>query len=136
MGGALETVTRLESVTNDHDLEALVTCFADDYELETPAHPSRHFRGRDQVRRNWEQIFAGVPDIRTEIKAAAVVGETVWTEWDMRGTRRDGTPHHMAGVIVFGVRDDEIRWGRFFLEPVDAAQTTMDEAVSRQVAPA
>ena len=56
-------VDRLLQATNDHDLEALVACFADDYENETPVHPARGFRGREQVRRNWEQIFAHVPDV-------------------------------------------------------------------------
>lgn len=54
-------VERLVHATNDHDIDALVACFAEDYENETPVHPARSFRGRDQVRRNWEQIFAFVP---------------------------------------------------------------------------
>ena len=56
---------RLRDATNLHDLDALVGCFALDFENETPAHPARSFRGRDQVRKNWAQIFAGVPDIET-----------------------------------------------------------------------
>jgi ketosteroid isomerase-like protein len=133
VNGPTETIERLAEVTNAHDLEALVACFAEDYQLETPAHPSRRFQGREQVRRNWEQIFAAVPDIRTEIRSIAIDGDRAWSEWDMRGTRRDGSAHHMAGVIVFGVRDGLIRWGRFFLEPVDGASTSMDDAVRQQV---
>src|ERR1700712_2901890 len=44
---------RLLRAVNDHDLEALVSCFAEDYANETPVHPQRGFRGNDQVRRNW-----------------------------------------------------------------------------------
>ena len=133
MSEPLVTIEHLARVTSEHDLDGLVACFAEDYELTTPAHPSRGFQGRDQVRRNWEQIFAGVPDIRTDITSSAVNGDAVWTEWDMRGTRRDGTPHQMRGVIVFGVRDDLITWGRFFMEPVDAGAGSVDEAVRDQV---
>jgi ketosteroid isomerase-like protein len=126
-------VDRLLRATNDHDIDALVACFAEDYENETPAHPARSFRGRDQVRRNWEQIFAFVPDIRAVVLRSLVDGEIAWTEWEMTGTRQDGTAHHMRGVILFGVRDDVASWARFYLEPVDPDAGTVDDAVREQV---
>lgn len=129
-----ETIERLLRVTNSHDLDALVACFAHDYVNETPAHPARGFRGNGQVRRNWEQIFAFVPDLRADISGRAADGDAVWTEWTMQGTRRDGTSHEMAGVIVFGVADDLIQWARFYLEPVDRSEATVDAAVRSQVA--
>jgi len=64
---------------------------------------------------------------------ASVDGDTVWTEWEMTGTRGDGTAHHMAGVIVFGVRDDVASWARFYLEPVEGDAGTVDDAVREQV---
>jgi ketosteroid isomerase-like protein len=124
---------RLVTATNAHDLEALVGCFAEDYRNETPAHPARGFVGREQVRRNWEQIFAAVPDIRTDVVASAVDGSTVWTQWDMRGTRADGSAHRMAGVVIFDVADDVARAATFFLEPVDEGAGTVDEAVRAAV---
>ena len=127
-------VDRLVEATNAHDLDGLVACFAEDYHNETPAHPARGFRGRAQVRRNWEQIFASVPDIQVRVIRSTVDGETVWTEWDMGGTRRDGTAHRMSGVIVFGVSDGAVSWARFYLEPVDQSEKTADDAVSDQVA--
>ncbi len=133
MDGPQAMVERLVHATNDHDIDALVACFAEDYENETPAHPARGFRGREQVRRNWEQIFANVADIRAEVVRLAVDGATAWTEWEMTGTRRDGTAHHMRGVIVFGVRDGLARWAHFYLEPVDSIASTIDDAVSDQV---
>ena len=53
---------RLAAATTAHDIEALVACFGADYINETPAHPARGFLGADQVRRNWTQLFAGIPD--------------------------------------------------------------------------
>jgi ketosteroid isomerase-like protein len=124
---------RLLGAVNAHDLEALVACFGEDYENETPAHPARGFRGRGQVRRNWEQIFAFVPDLHADITKATVDSDTAWTEWEMTGTRRDGSAHQMRGVIIFGVRDGLAKWGRFYLEPVDLGDGTVDEAVRQQV---
>lgn len=126
-------VDRLVRATNDHDVDGVVACFAEDYENETPAHPARSFRGRDQVRRNWEQIFAFVPDLQVEVGRRAIDGETAWTEWEMTGTRRDGTAHEMRGVVIFGVSGGLAQWARFYLEPVDVGAGTVDDAVREQV---
>ena len=128
-----EMVEKLVGATNAHDLDALVACFDEDYENETPVHPGRGFRGRNQVRTNWEQIFAFVPDIRAQVIRSVVDDETVWTEWDMTGTRRDGSPHHMCGVIIFSVIGGTARWARFYLEPVDDQPSDVDRAVRDQV---
>jgi SnoaL-like polyketide cyclase. len=133
MSGAQEMVDRLLRATNDHDVVGVEACFAEDYENETPAHPGRSFQGREQVRRNWEQIFAFVPDLRADVPRRTIDGDTAWTEWEMTGTRRDGTTHHMRGVIVFGVRDGVANWARFFLEPVDEGDSTVGDAVREQV---
>ena len=126
---------RLLKATNDHDLETLVDCFTSDYRNETPAHPSRGFRGTAQVRKNWEHIFAAVPDIRADVVRRAVDGDAVWSEWEMRGTRLDGSTHRMCGVIIFGVRDGRAHWARFYLEPADDIGENVNEAVRRVVSP-
>jgi ketosteroid isomerase-like protein len=129
----MATIDRLVRATNQHDLESVAACFSEDYQNETPAHPARGFRGRAQVRRNWEQIFAFVPDIHVEVVRSAVETDTAWTEWEMRGTRRDGRSHWMRGVIVFGVNNGAIHWARFYLEPVDESDATVDDAIREQV---
>ena len=126
-------VQRLRAVTNAHDLDAIVACFASEYRNETPAHPARSFVGNEQVRRNWTQILAAIPDISTEILASAVSGTMVWTEWEHRGTRRDGPAHLMRGVIVFGIAGGLIASARFFLEPVEEASGDVKAAVQRHV---
>ena len=131
MADALQVIGRLVAATNAHDIDALVGCFATGYVNETPAHPLRGFRGREQVRSNWTTIFGAVPDIRTEVRSHAVAGDQVWTEWEMRGTRQDGSAHQMAGVIIFGVQADQITSARFYLEPVETGSGDADAAVQR-----
>jgi hypothetical protein len=92
---------------------------------ETPLHPARSFTGRDQVRRNQQKIFTFVPDLTAELLGSAVDGTTIWTEWEHRGTRRNGAPHHMRGPIILGMRDELACGGRFYLEPVEAEVTTL-----------
>lgn len=126
-------VRRLVAATNAHDLDSLVACFADDYLNETPAHPARGFRGAEQVRRNWAQLFAGMPDLSARILATAGADETVWTEWEMSGTRGDGTAQLMRGVIIFGVTAGRFTSARFYLEPVEGGSGDVDAQVARVV---
>ena len=133
--GPAAMVERLQEATNDHDLDALVGCFAPDYRNETPAHPERDFTGRDQVAKNWTQVFSAIPDVRAQVLRYAVDGDTVWSEWEHRGTRPDGTAHIMRGVVIFGVVDGLASWARFYLEPVQEAAGIVDEAVRDQVSP-
>src|SRR3954471_19820116 len=125
-------IDRLIRATNDHDLDGIVDCFAADYRNETPAHPARGFVGREQVRRNWGQILGAVPDLVADVRMIAD-DSTAWTEWEMRGTRVDGSPHLMRGVVIFEVRDGEASAARFYLEPVDAGGPEIDQAVRQAV---
>jgi ketosteroid isomerase-like protein len=130
---ALDTLARLERATNAHDVNEVVACFAAAYRNETPAHPERGFTGREQVRANWEQIFAAVPNITGTVLRSAVNGDEVWSEWEHRGTRQDGSAHLMRGVIIFGLGDELLTWARFYLEPVQEGGGNVDAAVRRQV---
>ena len=61
--------------------------------------------------------------------ASASHDDSVWSEWEMRGTRLDGAPHLMRGVSIFKVSGDEFTSVRFYLEPVDQAGAGIDAAV-------
>lgn len=124
-----QVVARLHAAMNAHDVEAFVACFAEDYDSAQPAHPDRAFRGREQVHANWSAVFSGVPDFRAELVSADVVGDTAWTEWRWEGTQADGERLEMAGVIVLGVRADQIAWARLYVEPVERAGEGVEAAV-------
>ena len=132
-GAAL--LDRLVAAANNHDLDALEGCFAAGYRNETPAHPAQGFTGRDQVRRNWELIFAVAPDITARVLRSCCQAAVVWSEWEMSGTRGDGISLQMAGVIIFGVQDWQFSWARFYLEPVNAAGPDADGAVRQHLRP-
>jgi ketosteroid isomerase-like protein len=130
---AYAVAERIKRATNAHDLDALVDCFYDDYESAWPVHPARTFVGTEQVRRNWGQIFASVPDLRTEILSSVVSGDQAWTEWEFAGHRTDGAPFLMRGVVIIHARGDRAAHARFYLEPVDAEPDDQDAAVRRLV---
>ena len=128
-GNPVGLLDKLLASVNGHDLEGLVNCFAEDYVNQTPAHPQRSFRGREQVRRNWTQIFGTISDIQARVPGTAVDGQTLWTEWEMSGTRADGEPFLMRGVVIFDFTGVLISSARFYLEPVENTSGDVEEAV-------
>ena len=110
---------RLLAAINAHELEAMVSCFTEDYTNETPVHPPRGFRGQEQVRTNWRQIFAAVPNIQARVVRSSVDGDTLWSEWELAGDRADGSRFLMRGVVIFAVAGQAIASARFYLEPVE-----------------
>ena len=127
-------VRRMLAAANRHDLEAMVSEFAEDYRNVTPAHPARSFTGRAQVRKNWTALFAGLPDLTLTVHDAATGPDgKIWMEWSNRGTRPDGVVQHAAGVSILTVRDDRIAAAQFYLEPVDHGSGDVDEAISEAV---
>ena len=127
----MAVTTRLRDAMNRHDLEAFLDCFHEDYRSEQPVHPGRGFGGRDQVKANWSAIFSGVSDFAADLLSHCQDDGREWSEWRWTGTRQDGSILDMAGVIIVGVRDGRIAWGRLYVEPVQAAGETIDEAVQR-----
>jgi ketosteroid isomerase-like protein len=134
MDGTVPFVERLAGAVNAHDLPAVVDCFTAEYRNETPAHPGRGFEGREQVRTNWTAMFAGVPDISATIVRTTEDDGTVWSEWELRGTRRDGEPQLLRGVIIFGLAGPQAAWARFYLEPVEPGEGGVDAAVNEVAA--
>ena len=123
-------MNQLLAAMNAHDLDAFVACFAPDYHSEQPAHPSRTFDGRDQVRKNWASVFAGVPDFSAELVASASThGGIEMGEWHWSGTHTDGSPFAMCGVIVMGVEGQRIAWGRLYMDVVERDGADINQMV-------
>ncbi|MFL6205728.1 MAG: nuclear transport factor 2 family protein [Acidimicrobiales bacterium] len=127
---------RLGAAMNAHDLEAFVSLFSADYQSEQPAHPNRAFRGADQVRDNWTAVFAGVPDLVAELLTSANIGDGVEIgEWSWHGTHTDGSDFAMRGVIVAGVKDEQIGWARLYMEPVERSGPDIGQMVRETYRP-
>ncbi len=122
-------IKRLHDAMNRHDLETFLDCFDPEYQSEQPAHPNRSFRGREQVRRNWTSIFTAVADLRSELLTTTDQDGVSWTEWRWYGHQADANPFDVRGVTLLGIENDRIRWGRLYMEEVEAAGVGIDDAV-------
>ncbi len=69
--------------------------------------------------KNWTQIFSAVPDIEAALLRCTSEEDTVWAEWEWKGTCADDAPFAMRGVTVQGVQQGRITWARMYMEPVE-----------------
>jgi ketosteroid isomerase-like protein len=124
-------IERLTAAQNAHDLDAMVGCFHEDYRSEQPLFPARTFQGIGQVRANWSAVLESIPDFHAEIVRSAVDGDTVFMEVHWTGTKADGTPLEERGVLILGIRDDRIAWGRLYVDEVEREGGGIEDAVRR-----
>ena len=117
-------IERMREALNRHDLEAFLGCFDPNYRSEQPAHPNRGFGGKEQVRKNWSAMFDSFPDFEAQLLRHTADGEVLWSEWHWTATGLN-----MAGVIIFGVEEDRIVWGRLYVEQVEEDGQDIDEAM-------
>ena len=127
MSDVADVLRRQEQALNAHDVDALADCFHENLVSENFVHPSHTFTGREQVKRNWAQMIANVPDLRAELVGTAVDGDTVWGEWRIYGTRRDGELLDLRGVVISKVEDGRVSSSRRYLAPIDPGLQTVDD---------
>ena len=131
MGDPRAVMDRLTAAQNAHDVEAMLTCFHEDYRSEQPQFPARTFQGIDQVRANWSAMLTAMPDFHAEIVRSAVDGDVVFAEVHWTATKADGTPLEERGVVIMGIREDRIAWGRLYVEEVERRGADIDAVVRR-----
>ena len=130
MGDPRAVIGRLTAAQNAHDLEGM-RAFQEDYRSEQPLHPARTFQGIAQVRANWWALLDAIPDFHADLLRSAVDGDTVFTEVHWTGTKADGTPLKERGVIVMGITDDRVGWGRLYADEVEREGAGIDAVVRR-----
>ena len=107
----VETLRRLLDAFNAHDVDAVMSFFADDCELEMPRGPEpwgRRLQGRDGVREGLASRFAGIPDVHYGDDRHWVSGNRGCSEWLLTGTTVDGEPIAVRGCDLFEFADGKI----------------------------
>ena len=132
MGDPRALMDRL-AAAQTHTTSKACSCFHEDYLSEQPLFPARTFQGIDQVRANWSALLDAMPDFHAETVRSAVDGDVVFAEIHWTATKADGSPLDERGVIIAGVRDDRLAWGRLFVDEVARESADIDTAV-RQMA--
>src|SRR5258708_27544162 len=93
---------------NAHDLDRIMTFFADDCSFDMPrgAEPwgARHV-GKAHVRAALATRFAGLPDVHYGDDVHWVCGDNAVSRWLLTGTTKDGKAEGVRGCDLFEFRD-------------------------------
>jgi ketosteroid isomerase-like protein len=101
---SVETLRRLLDAFNAHDIQEVMSFFADDCVLEMPrGHEPCGTRlvGREQVRAGLLSRFAGIPDVHYGEARHWVAGPRGCSEWLLTGTHANGTRIMVRGCDLF-----------------------------------
>jgi ketosteroid isomerase-like protein len=96
---------------NRHDLDGIMSFFADDCVFDAPRGPDpwgRRFEGRAEVREGLGARFKGIPDVHYGDDSHFICGNRGVSEWTLTGTTVDGEPIEVRGCDLWTFRGNEI----------------------------
>jgi ketosteroid isomerase-like protein len=76
-------------------------------------------------------MLDAVPDFHAEVLRTAVEGDVVFQEVHWTGTKADGTALDVRGVVIMGLRDGRLAWGRLYVDDVETESPEIDAVVRR-----
>ena len=104
----VETMERVLDAFNRHDLDAIMTFFAEDATLDLPRGPhpwGNRYVGKAAVREGLATRFAGIPDVRYTEDRHWVCGDRGVSEWLLTGTTTGGERIAVRGCDLWEFRD-------------------------------
>jgi ketosteroid isomerase-like protein len=107
---------------NAHDVDAIMSFFAEDCVLEMPRGPApggRRLVGKQEVREGIQSRLDGIPDIHYGDDRHWVCGDRGVSEWTIRGTQRTGEPIEVRGCDLLEFADGKITRKDSFWKIVD-----------------
>ena len=108
-GGSVETLKGVLDAFNRHDLDTIMSFFADDCVFESPrgSEPwGRRFVGKADVREGLAARFSGIPDVRYGDDGHFTCGDRGVSEWTLTGTTVDGERLKVRGCDLWTFTSD------------------------------
>ena len=96
---------------NAHDVDAIMSFFAEDCILDMPRGPApggTRLVGKAQVRKGIESRLDGIPDVHYGDDSHWVCGNRGVSEWTLTGTTTAGVYVHVRGCDLWEFRDNKI----------------------------
>jgi ketosteroid isomerase-like protein len=107
----VETLKQFVAAFNAHDLDAVMSFFADDCELMMPRGPDpwgQRYVGKAEVRKGLATRFEGIPDVHYGDDEHWVSGNHGVSRWTLTGTTKDGKKITVRGCDLLEFRDGKI----------------------------
>ena len=109
-----EAIGMLRSIAkgfDTHDLEGILSHFADDAVFDSPRGPDpwgRRYVGKAEIGRAFEGRFAGIPDVRYQDDDHFVDGDRGASEWTLSGTATEAQRIEIRGCDLWILRDGKV----------------------------
>lgn len=106
-----ETLKAVLDAFNAHDLDTIMSFFAEDCSLDMPRGPDpwgQRFEGHVAVREGLATRFRGLPDVHYSDDRHWVSGDRGVSEWLLTGTTPDGRPVRVRGCDHWEFRDGKV----------------------------
>ncbi|MGE3872409.1 MAG: nuclear transport factor 2 family protein [Parvibaculaceae bacterium] len=100
----LATLAALAAAFNAHDIDRIMSFFAEDCSLDMPRGPEPHgqrFEGKQAVREGLLGRLRGIPDVHYGDLEHQASGNSGTSKWLLTGTRIDGTPVRVHGCDFY-----------------------------------
>ena len=104
----VELLRDLLEAFNAHDLDRIMTFFAEDGSFDMPRGTQpfgTRYVGKAQVRAGLASRFSGVPDVHYGSDEHWVCGDQAVSRWVLTGTTRDGRSLNVHGCDLWEFRD-------------------------------
>lgn len=107
----VETLRHLVAAFNRHDLDAVMSFFADDCVLEMPRGPEprgHRYVGKAEVRKGLATRLEGLPDVHYSDDEHWVFGDRAVSQWTLTGATKEGKKIRVRGCDLLQFRDGKI----------------------------
>ena len=107
----MQLIKAITTAFDEHDLERILSHFADDAVFESPRGPDpwgQRFVGKDAIRAAFAGRFSGIPDVRYGNDAHVVDGDRGASEWTLTGTTVDGQRIEVRGCDLWTFRGGKV----------------------------
>lgn len=108
---AVRMIRAIATAFDEHDLDGIMSHFADDAVFESPRGPhpwGQRFVGRDAVRDAFAGRFSGIPDVRYRDDDHFVDRDRGASEWTLSGTMINGQRIEVRGCDLWTFRDGKV----------------------------
>lgn len=112
-----EALYELFEAFNRHDLEGIMSFFADDCIFNAvggAAVYGTRFEGKDEIGRAFAGVWEAMPDASWGHHSHFVHGDRAVSEWTFSGTGKDGMRIEAQGADIFTLRDGKIIFKQAF----------------------
>jgi len=111
MSASLDVLKKLVDAFNAHDLDRIMSFFAEDAVLEMPRGPDpwgRRYVGAAAVREGLQARFAGLPDVHYGADSHFVDGDMGISQWTVSGTTTAGDRIEARGCDFYSFRNGKV----------------------------